>query len=242
MFSTCKPPLKVLDRWQGREIASVRTNSQGWAIHTLVRSGVSLRNADLKGFSLNNIFLRGADLRGADLTRALLTRAYLRDGLLRGSDMRYADLRQASLRDADLRNANLAHADLTGSDLRGAKLTGAELRSACFENAQLDGAILDWRRGTIPAEILRRSAGAPGGRPRLVLDLLIHGEREDLPWLAVLGRHPDDVAWAVNLLTPYVQPGDNAPPFLKRIVAALRRQATCKAGLTWTRRASARSL
>jgi hypothetical protein len=243
MSTTHKPTLKVLDRWRGREIASVPTASPTWAVQVLVRSGVSLRNANLRGFSIGRAFLRGADFRGADLSRSLLKRAYLRDASLRGSDLRYADLTQANLQDADLTGADLSNADLSGCDLRGARLVGAELQGVCLDDAKLDGAILDWRRGTVAAEILRRAASRPGGKPRLVLDLLLHGERDDLPWLAVLGRHPNAVAWAVGLLATHVRPGDNAPPFLKRFAADLGRRSTRGAGvpsLSWTRRSPAR--
>jgi len=242
MSSPSIPSLTIVERWKGRTIASVPTDSQGGAIHTLVRSGVSLRNADLRGFTLNHIFLRGADLRGADLSGASLEKAYLRESSLRGADLRLANLHRANLADADLRGADLADADLSNADLRGANLVGAELHSANFEDAKLDGAILDWRRGTIPAEILRRSAGTPGGQPRLVLDLLVHGERDDLPWLSLIGRHETAVAWAISLLAPYVRAGDNAPRFLKRVVAALKARARRQAGLpriAWIRRTSA---
>ncbi|ODU02572.1 MAG: hypothetical protein ABS79_00185 [Planctomycetes bacterium SCN 63-9] len=239
MSSPCSHSLKVFDRWRGHEIASVQTDSQGGAIHTLVRAGVSLRNADLRGFTLNHTFLRGADLRGADLARATLHRAYLRDSKLRGANLRHADLVQTNLQNADLSRADLSHADLSRADLRGANLLGAELQSASLQDAKLDGAILDWRRGTIPAEILRRSAGAPDGQPRLVLDLLVHGERDDLPWLAVVGRHRDAADWAIRLLVPHVSHGDNAPAFLKRMAHSLRtpsRRPAQLPRLSWVRR------
>lgn len=240
MSTTHTKSVKVLDRWRGREIASVQTASQSRAIHLLVRSGLSLRNANLRGFSMARAFLRGGDFRGADLSRSLLSRADLRDASLRGSDLNHADLSRANLRDADLTGANLSNADLSNADLRGARLVGSELQSACLDDAKLDGAILDWRRGTVAAEILRRSAGLPGGKPRLVLDLLVHGERDDLPWTAVLGRHPDAAAWAVGLLAPHVRPGDNAPPFLNRAAASLHSRATGLVSLKWTRQSTAR--
>ncbi len=242
MSSSSVHSLKIFDRWKGRQIAAVQTTSQVGAIHTLIRSGISLKNADLRDYSLGNAFLRGGDFRGANMKRTMLRGAYLRDSSLRSADLRYANMRKSVLRDADLRNANLSHVDLANADLRGANLVGAELQDASLQDARLEGAVLDWRRGTIPAEILRRSAGAPGSHPRLVLDLLVHGERDDLPWLALIGRHPDDdAAWAIGLLAPYVRTGDNAPPFLKRIVAALQGRSIPETGLPrlkWTRRSA----
>lgn len=242
MSTTKKPMMSILERWRGREIATVRTRSQAWAVHSLVRSGVSLKNADLREFAIGSAFLRGADLRGADLARAQLEGVDLRDASLRGANLQQADLVGANLQQADLRGANLAGSDLSRSDLRGARLVGAELRSACLDGALLDGALLDWKRGTVPAEILRRSAGEPDGHPRLVLDLLIHGDRDDVPWLALLGRHQAAVRWAAGRLALFVRPGDNAPLFLKRIAAARRRRATAAdvlSILSWTRREGA---
>ena len=238
MSSPTTRSLTIVERWKGRVIASVPTDSQGGAIHTLVRSGVSLRNADLRGFTLNHIFLRGADLRGADLSGATLEKAYLRGAYLRGADLRGTEMPRANLADADLRGANLADADLAHADLRGANLLGAELHGANLEDARLEGAVLDWHRGTIPAEILRRAAGEPDGHPRLALDLLVHGERDDISWLSLIGRHEGAAAWAIGLLVPYVRRGDNAPPFLKRVVAVLKARARRGRGLprlAWTR-------
>lgn len=231
--------LTVFDRWRGRAIATAPTDSQGQAIHTLVGSGVSLRNADLRGFSLAHVFLRGADFRGADLSAASLRGTYLRDASLRGATLRDADLRHASLRDCDLKNADLRGADLSAADLRGANLLGAELAGASFQNARLEGALLDWRLGTLPAEILRRASGRGDGRTRLVLDLLVHGERDDLPWLSIIARHAQAKVWAVTLLATHVRKGDNAPPLLKGIRQALSSsdELTANESLAWTRNA-----
>jgi len=82
-----------------------------------IKSGKSLKGANLSRVNLNNLELTRADFKGANLSRA--------------------DLSDTNLFDANLRNAELVGADLSNSDLTSADLHGADLTRCCMVQARL---------------------------------------------------------------------------------------------------------
>jgi uncharacterized protein YjbI with pentapeptide repeats len=107
--------------------------------------GVSLQGADLKKANLNWAYLIEADLREADLKEAhlfgtILVRADLRKADLRGAIFFEADLSEAHLDRADLRGANLSRARLVRTHLTGARLTNCRVYGISAWDMQLEGA------------------------------------------------------------------------------------------------------
>jgi uncharacterized protein YjbI with pentapeptide repeats len=91
-----------------------------------------MRDANLRGANLRFAKLQEADLSGADLTDAQLIVAWMQGTVLRGAVLDGADLQGADLAGADLTGASLARAKLFRTDLRKAKgLTQAQLDRAC---------------------------------------------------------------------------------------------------------------
>ncbi len=115
-----KATFEIKNRWTGRILFSLETDSFRHCVIAAAEAGANLRGADLSGANL-----RDADLRGADL----------RDANLREADLREADLRDADLREADLSGADLSGANLSGANLRDADLRGADLREADLSDA-----------------------------------------------------------------------------------------------------------
>jgi tetratricopeptide (TPR) repeat protein len=98
---------------------------------------VFLREADLSGALLFNIYLREANLSGADLSRAFLIQADLSGANLSGANLSRAFLGQADLIQANLSGADLSGANLRQADLREANLSGADLSGANLSRADL---------------------------------------------------------------------------------------------------------
>lgn len=76
-----------------------------------------LKDVDLSGASLNNVWLRRANLVNANLTEA-----YFMETDLRGADLSRADLTDAVLDDSNLCSATLKKTNLRGASLRRALL------------------------------------------------------------------------------------------------------------------------
>lgn len=109
--------------------------------------GRDLRNADLRGWDLDDTSFVGADLRGANLAGASLVSSSLTDADLSGADLSGANLNLCELTGADLSHvladgANFYCADLTGACLAGASLRGASLCAATLVGADLSGSDL----------------------------------------------------------------------------------------------------
>lgn len=107
-----------------------------WLAH---RGGcrADLREANLRGASLEHTDLREARLEHANLSAARLEHANLGEAHLEGADLRWARLEHASLRWARLEHANLRWARLEHADMREARLDGADLVGASLEYADL---------------------------------------------------------------------------------------------------------
>jgi len=107
----------------------------------------NLRNADLRGFHLENVNLCRADLRGADLSSA-----YLYEADFQAANLRRANLTRAGLIGANLHRANiagacvqqayLAQSDLSSANLTNSNLHQADLQSALLTHTALAGAVI----------------------------------------------------------------------------------------------------
>jgi hypothetical protein len=226
----------IVHRWLQRSIISVRAKSLSHALFTLVRQGVSLQDADLRGVEAPLAIIRGADLRGADLQHAAFPGGYLRGADLRGGNLKFIDLSRAFLQEADLRNTDLRGADLRGADLRRANLLGSDLRGADFTDARLDDAIIDWRASTVPLELLRRASSAPGSQPALVFAMLMSEESRFFSWTRFLANDDESSTWARGILSRSVRPGDNAPSILRRtVLREPQDEADSSTTLRWVR-------
>ena len=100
---------------------------------------VDLRDAELDGLDIPQVYFAHSNLEGAHLVGAKLAGATLSDTVLRKTD----------LSDADLRGADLARADLSGAVLLGADLTNAKLRDANLIGVMADNTTT-WPQGFTP--------------------------------------------------------------------------------------------
>ena len=108
-----------------------------------------------------------------------------------------ADLRGAYLGDVDLRGA-----DLRGADLRGADLGGGESRAQ-----------IAWQSHDLIAEILRRAAGDDVAKLKVAGLILVS---RDKCWPDFLKLRDDPLAgWALDVLRPWAEGDEHAPPVLK---------------------------
>ena len=89
---------------------------------------------------LNDIDLIYSDLRDANLRGASLQRANLSKVNLDGADLRQTNLSFTTLQGASLRGADLRDSRLYGTDLRNADLSGAQLDPGALEQSHWQGA------------------------------------------------------------------------------------------------------
>ena len=161
-----------------------------------------LAGADLAGADLREAVLSGADLRGADLSGARLDRA----------ELRYTDLSGANLTKARLGGANLRGCCLKGADLTGASFAGAELSLV-----DLDGARMSWFDPALLAERLWRAAGESLEHRMLAAFV---GRSRGWCWDDHRVLPPRQRLWMLQQFRRWLQPGDEAPPFMKLASAA----------------------
>jgi len=146
--------------------------------------------------------LQQAVKTGADLIGANLIGAYLRCAYLSG----------ANLSGANLSGANLSGANLSGANLRCAYLSGAYLIGADLRCANLSGAKINWQSHALIGEILRRAAGDDVDRRCLAGGIT---SSTDWCWEKMLSTDHPQKQWAINVLLPWIQDGDNAPKQLR---------------------------
>ncbi len=138
----------VIYRLDGTELHRGRATTPRRFLAGLFASKASFREADLRGWKINNHIADGLDFRGADLSGANLTGTSLC-----GSDLTGATLRGIKADGMRALNARLVLADLSpldsetdeGTDrrpssLRGADLAGADMGRSILDEADLSGA------------------------------------------------------------------------------------------------------
>ncbi|NQT22210.1 MAG: pentapeptide repeat-containing protein [Candidatus Omnitrophica bacterium] len=111
------------------------TEKKDGYINTLsskIKTGISL-----KGANLSKVVLRNLDLSRSDFSGAILSRADLSGSSLFDTNLKGAELLGANLSGSDLTSASLEGADLTKSNLFGARLWHADLKSANLIEANL---------------------------------------------------------------------------------------------------------
>lgn len=118
-----------------------------------------------------------------------------------GAYLAGANLVGANLAHADLARANLAHADLVHADLAHANLAGAKI---------------NWTSHSLIAEILRREAGNNVEQRCLAGGIAIS---TDWCWDKIMSIEYPQKAWAIGVLLPWIQEGDNAPERLRKLAA-----------------------
>tara|TARA_Y100000031_G_scaffold22616_1_gene23705 strand:- start:535 stop:5526 length:4992 start_codon:yes stop_codon:yes gene_type:complete len=107
-------------------------------------SGMSLKEWDLSGMTLesvkfSDVDLSGANLEGADLSRADLGQINLAGANLKSAKLEYAKLQRADLNGVDFAGANLERADLTGATMNDTLLNGAQLSFINLSETELSG-------------------------------------------------------------------------------------------------------
>lgn len=103
---------------------------------------IDLKQAELMGADLVDVYLYRADLRQADLSGANLIEADFWRADLSEANLSHTDLKKANLRKADLSNANLSEADLREANLSEATLIKANLNKVDLSDADLTEANL----------------------------------------------------------------------------------------------------
>jgi len=119
-----------------------------YAIHDLLRDGVSLAGINLTDAILPDMDFRNADLRRGRFWRAELLDADFRRAVLSDSDFGWSLLNRANFSEAHLENvefteACLDNADFSHSDLGGAQFYLTKLRNTVFADANLSREILE---------------------------------------------------------------------------------------------------
>ena len=150
----------------------------------------------------NRHSLQNADLAGADLS---------------WRDLRKANLYGADLCGADLSHANLYHAELRYANLSSANLFCANLSYAILNDACLDGVTMNWGSHELIAEILRQRAGDDVDCRKIAGYVLVS---RDMCWDRFLEQDDPCRAWALGVLSEFVQPDDDAPKLLRQLAAA----------------------
>jgi uncharacterized protein YjbI with pentapeptide repeats len=160
------------DRHQGINITNLEARSPDGAsalqaVSTLqcwdISGKVSLKNLDLRAWTVEHAHLRGATINYSHLGNASLYDADLTDANLVWDVLQYARMPSAVLKGAQLQGVNFEESTLTRADLSGAKLgpshgratnlrgadlsmatlTGADLRGVNLHDAALTGAHLE---------------------------------------------------------------------------------------------------
>lgn len=138
----------VIKRLDGTELHRGTAQSPRRFLSGLFGARESFRDADLRGWKINNLIADGIDFRGADLSGANLAGASLC-----GADLTGATLRGVRADGLRALNARLVKIDLSPlveeseegpqrrhASLRGADLAGADLGQAVLDEADLSGA------------------------------------------------------------------------------------------------------
>ncbi|MEH2000882.1 pentapeptide repeat-containing protein [Nostoc sp.] len=124
--------------------------------------GVVLRDINLRGADLLNVYLIGADLTGADLGGICLESCYLVGAIIRDANLRAACLDWSAFDNADLRGSNLDHMNASCANFPGVQIGSFEyavLARTYFKGAHTDdgmicrGSNLIWRT-TLPSGIV----------------------------------------------------------------------------------------
>ncbi|MBA55187.1 MAG: hypothetical protein CMK89_12100 [Pseudomonadales bacterium] len=107
-----------------------------------------VKNADLRGAFLQEVYLVGECLEGVNFTGANLSHADLSFVQLERSDINKTNLRGidmvgSRLSGSNFFDADLSEADMTRSELKKANLAGADLSGAILHNTNLEGANLE---------------------------------------------------------------------------------------------------
>jgi hypothetical protein len=226
----------IFHRWSTIPIGLVEAGSFPRGLELAVERGVRLLYSDLKGVIAPGAMLRGADLRGADLSNTILSGVNLEEADLRTAILSGSFLQEASLCYADLSDADLRRADLRLANLENARLVGADLRCALFYGSRLEGAIPDWRFRGIADELLRQGHTSLRHAPEGVAAPALQDDERPFGWLKELLVRRSRADWALDVLSRYVHPEDNAPELLRRLAAdALSEKAApARAGLNGT--------
>ena len=160
-------------------------------------------------------------------------------GTLAGEDLRGLSMRGRQMRRMALDNAQADGLDLTGSyldhcsfkglqagpgkitrftgcqvltcDFSGADLTGTDWSGAVIQSPVLTGAKINWQSHELVAQgILLPAAGDDIDRLRFTGLVLICAQK-CWDWYTSLQSEPA-LEWALDTMSTYVHPGDNAPP------------------------------
>jgi hypothetical protein len=166
---------------------------------------------------LRSRHLAGADLAGADLREAALSGADLRQASLAGARLERAELRYIDLSGSDLRQACLAGANLRGGCLRGADLAKASFTRADLAQVDLEGARMSWFDPDLVGERLWQAAGECLEH-RMVAAFV--GRSQSWCWDDYGVLPPRQRLWVLQQFRRWVQPGDEAPNFIKLASAA----------------------
>jgi Pentapeptide repeats (8 copies) len=157
------------------------------------------------GQPLSGVPIISADsLRGADLSRLHLSAADFRKADLRGTDFSFCCLVGALFG-----GANAVGADFLGANLEWADLRGCHFQRARLKHTRLSGAVINWGSADLVSELLMRAAATQAQR-----EWAVHGLVHDLCWAELLAIDHPEAAWSIEVLKPYVRPGDGAPDFL----------------------------
>ncbi len=203
--------MQITSHCNSQILYECKTSDLRQCVEKAVKKGADLEGANLRGADLEGANLRGADLGGAYLGGAYLRGANLGGAYLEGAYLGGAYLRGANLEGAYLRGANLEGANLGGAYLRGANLEGANLEGAYLRGADLRDANLNWNSHWLLGEILRRAAAENIERRCLAGGIAIN---TDWCWNKMLSIDHPQKAWALSVLLPLLQEGDNAPSVL----------------------------
>jgi len=91
------------------------------------------------------------------------------------------------------------------------------LGGANLDGANLDGAKVNWNSHSLIGAILRLAAGGDVDRRCLAGGIAIS---TDWCWDRMLAIEHPQKAWALSVLIPLIQDGDNAPEQLRRLVTS----------------------
>ena len=169
---------------------------------------VSLIKADMR-----NLNFDGANMKGSDFTWAAMT-----DSTFSNCDFRYSLGLAVDMKGSTFTNCKFDGADLRNSDLRGVDLTTCSFNYARLQRTQLDSTLINWNDHCLCGEILSRDAGTDPIKRQFTGYVMF--ELSDC-WPTFLSISNGDVLnWALNTMSKYVQPGDNAPSDLKQVAIA----------------------
>ena len=112
-------------------------------------------------------------------------------------------------------HADLGGANLYGANLGGADLSGADLRGACLYGADLGGAKNIWMSHEVISEILWQASKGVATREQFAAWI---GRKTCWCWKEWLKVEHPERDWALSVLLPMVQDGDNAPDEVRAMV------------------------